>query len=179
MTVTCRSNDAIWGAHGANAVHFSVLQEYVAAAVGVLVGPMVQLSNNYHIYADREDVRRLLDTSEFSIQHSTAPIHYHTRNLYAEGARAVPLLQYKEEAKDLLADCECYFAFPEVFTPRTYYFQQVFLPMMTLHALYKDGAIDTDDKLHDYSRDRLMEACDWHIAGVEWVARRLKAKQGK
>lgn len=50
MTVCCRSNDAIWGAYGANAVHFSVLQEYLAAAVGVGVGTYYQVSNNFHVY---------------------------------------------------------------------------------------------------------------------------------
>lgn len=52
MTVCCRSNDLWWGAHGANAVHFSVLLEYMAARIGVKVGTMTQLSNNYHIYTD-------------------------------------------------------------------------------------------------------------------------------
>ena len=28
MTVCCRSNDSLWGAYGANAVHFSMLQEF-------------------------------------------------------------------------------------------------------------------------------------------------------
>lgn len=50
MTVCCRSNDAVWGAHGANAVHFSVLQEYLAARIGVGLGYLWQVSNNYHAY---------------------------------------------------------------------------------------------------------------------------------
>jgi len=50
LTVCCRSNDVIWGAYGANAVHFGALQEYVAARVGVGVGRMYQVSNNYHAY---------------------------------------------------------------------------------------------------------------------------------
>jgi thymidylate synthase len=50
LTVCCRSNDVIWGAHGANAVHFSILQEYLAAKIGVGVGKLYQLSNNYHGY---------------------------------------------------------------------------------------------------------------------------------
>ena len=50
MTVMCRSNDIIWGAYGANAVHFSVLQEYLAAAIDVKVGKMYQFSNNWHTY---------------------------------------------------------------------------------------------------------------------------------
>lgn len=52
MTVCCRSNDLWWGAHGANAVHFSILLEYVAARLGVQVGTMTQMSNNYHVYTD-------------------------------------------------------------------------------------------------------------------------------
>lgn len=50
MTIVCRSNDMWWGGYGANAVHFSVLQEFVASMVGVRVGEMHQLSNNAHLY---------------------------------------------------------------------------------------------------------------------------------
>lgn len=50
LTVMCRSNDIIWGAYGANAVHFSVLQEYLAARIGVDVGTFYQVSNNFHAY---------------------------------------------------------------------------------------------------------------------------------
>ena len=35
LTVCCRSNDIIWGATGANAVHFSFVQEWMAAQIGV------------------------------------------------------------------------------------------------------------------------------------------------
>lgn len=52
ITVCCRSNDAVWGAYGANAVHFSVLQEYMAARIGVSVGTYYQVSNNFHVYTD-------------------------------------------------------------------------------------------------------------------------------
>lgn len=50
ITVCCRSNDIWWGAYGANAVHFSFLQEYLATMVGVPIGRYWQISNNYHIY---------------------------------------------------------------------------------------------------------------------------------
>jgi thymidylate synthase len=52
LTVCARSGDAVWGVHGANAVHFSILQEYLAAGVGVGVGRMYQVVNNYHAYVD-------------------------------------------------------------------------------------------------------------------------------
>lgn len=52
ITVCCRSNDMVFGGYGANAVHFSVLQEYLAARIGVDVGTYTQISNNFHVYQD-------------------------------------------------------------------------------------------------------------------------------
>jgi hypothetical protein len=57
ITVTNRSNDLVWGLLGANYVHFSVLQEYVAARLGVAVGKYHHFSNNLHAYVEREDWR--------------------------------------------------------------------------------------------------------------------------
>lgn len=53
MYVFCRSNDAVYGAYGANAVHFSVLQEYLAAQVGMDVGVYEQISTDFHAYLER------------------------------------------------------------------------------------------------------------------------------
>jgi thymidylate synthase len=59
MTVCCRSNDMIMGGYGANAVHFSILQSYMAARIGVTVGAYYQISNNYHVYM--ADVDRMAE----------------------------------------------------------------------------------------------------------------------
>lgn len=167
MTVTCRSNDAIWGAHGANAVHFSVLLEYMAAAIGVPVGRMVQVSNNYHIYADRPDVQRLYRNTE---QEDT--VVYQADNRYSTGGvQAVPLLQYKERAEDFLADCDFYFSTRGHGEYTTLFFRMVFLPLIELHSLHKSGA--GAEVIHTFADKHLMETCDWHIAGYEWVKRRL------
>jgi len=52
MTVFCRSNDIIWGCYGANAVHFSILQEYMARWIGCEIGVYRQISVNWHAYVD-------------------------------------------------------------------------------------------------------------------------------
>lgn len=52
MTVLNRSNDLVWGMLGANYVHFSFLQEYMAARLGVEVGRYTQFSNNLHVYTE-------------------------------------------------------------------------------------------------------------------------------
>lgn len=59
MTVPNRSNDAIWGAYGANAVHFSYLQEYVAGMIGLPVGSYWQVSNNFHAYTANEQFQKM------------------------------------------------------------------------------------------------------------------------
>lgn len=50
MTVCCRSNDIVWGCYGANAVHMSMLQEFVAQAADIPVGKYYQFSNDWHVY---------------------------------------------------------------------------------------------------------------------------------
>lgn len=52
MTVCCRSNDMVWGAYGANAVHFSMIQEYIADKVGVELGSYTQMSDSFHVYLE-------------------------------------------------------------------------------------------------------------------------------
>jgi hypothetical protein len=52
-TVTCRSNDIVWGAYGSNAVHFSMLLEYMAGMIGVPIGTLWVLSDSWHAYTER------------------------------------------------------------------------------------------------------------------------------
>ena len=55
LVVFCRSNDIVWGTYGANAVHFSMLQEYLAGAIGVPMGDYTQVSVNWHAYTNVYD----------------------------------------------------------------------------------------------------------------------------
>lgn len=55
MMVCNRSNDAVWGAVGANCVHFTMLQEFMAGVIGCEVGKYWQVSNNMHLYLDRHE----------------------------------------------------------------------------------------------------------------------------
>jgi thymidylate synthase len=60
LTVFNRSNDIVWGCYGANAVHFSFLQEYLALLVGVPMGRYTQVSVNWHAYLNTfEQVRKI------------------------------------------------------------------------------------------------------------------------
>lgn len=61
MTSINRSNDAIWGiVTGANVVHLSFFQEYVACALGRAIGPWTHVSNNLHVYTENPQWLALL-----------------------------------------------------------------------------------------------------------------------
>lgn len=53
IQVFCRSNDIIYGCYGANAVHLSMLHEYLASMIGVKVGCYTQISCDYHAYLEQ------------------------------------------------------------------------------------------------------------------------------
>lgn len=52
MQVFCRSNDIVFGAYGANAVHMSFLLEYMAAMSGIPIGNYYQISGDFHAYTE-------------------------------------------------------------------------------------------------------------------------------
>ena len=52
MTVCNRSNDLVWGMLGANIVHMSILQEYIASCIQAIPGTYYQFTNNLHVYGD-------------------------------------------------------------------------------------------------------------------------------
>jgi len=69
LIIFCRSNDIIWGAYGANAVHFSMLLEYMALKIGCPMGRMYQVSVNWHAYLETlkqcEPIRNLIDRGDY------------------------------------------------------------------------------------------------------------------
>lgn len=160
MTVCCRSNDIVWGAYGANVVHFSMLQEYMALAVGVSVGRYFQMSNNYHAYIERPDVARLTPAALGMEPKAEHAVNY---SLFATpGERA---------AFD--ADCRDFFNGLNDDGFRTAYFNRVVEPMRAAHQLYKGGDVERAIK-------SLSESpYDWHLAARDWLARRAAKQAAK
>lgn len=157
MTICCRSNDAIWGAHGANAVHFSMLHEYVARQAGMWVGFMHQLSNNYHVYTENYDPLK---------------IDFYPRNDHysLNGVEPYPLMgemiddgeQWDEDLDLFLSDPEGDSLYKEPF------FEEVAAPMFAAHAEHKRGNTELA-----ITTCGAIKALDWKIACMEWLQRRL------
>lgn len=149
LTVCCRSNDAIWGAYGANAVHFSFLQEFLAEAIGLPVGPLYQISNNFHAYLD-------------IIQKYNIPLA--GKILYPS---PVPLSI--DNPATFLAECSPTLTLPG-FLPQNSFLREVVLPAIRAHKAYRER----DFKCALYFAS-LINAPDWQQACTEWLQRREEA----
>jgi thymidylate synthase len=187
ITVCCRSNDVVWGAYGANAVHFSVLQEYLAARVGVGVGRYYQVSNNFHVYEN--ELERLKDRGEkvwpyYSRDYKPAdPPAYHADIFVDERhLRPRPLVDnpaaFDEELRQLLAAYEnledAEFGSPAVHADVCVGFSNYFLsttayPALAAHRAYKA-------KQWEACNEWLSQIIspDWYAAMTEWVERRRR-----
>lgn len=78
MTVINRSNDIHWGLYAVNLPTFQMLQQYIAARLGVEVGTQTHFSNSLHYYTDDEAAiaitERMIATGN-SATPKTYPIH--------------------------------------------------------------------------------------------------------
>lgn len=157
MTVTCRSNDILYGAYGSNVVHFSLLQEYLAAHLGIPVGVYRQFSNNFHAY------------TEMPGYPSIDPVVIGEDDRYAAGeVTPFPLVQDPKQfdielfrfMEDPLGDT----AYEEPF------FEWVAYPM---YASWSDRKGKHNNGL--LAADAI-KATDWKAACISWIQRREKAK---
>jgi len=151
MTVCNRSNDMIWGALGANAVHMSILQEYIAARIGAQVGIYTQFSNNLHAYVE---VLEGLDgmTPDYD--------SYATR-MIKPSPLVDDILTFDEELEWFMEDPE---------KPRAYInsvFSEVAQPMHRMWVAWKAKEIF---QAMEHSKD--IKSDDWHLACYEWLERR-------
>lgn len=156
MTVCNRSNDMLWGAYGANVVHMSFLQEFMAQAIGIPVGVYHQMSNNFHVYTDNPMVKKFLDLPPGVIDH------------YGE-VQPYPLLDPtdNETWRMFLDDCESFIQGAPIATMKCRFLNRVAGPMRDYYLSRKAGA--PDDTLIKWMPD-----CDWKLAAQQWIARREK-----
>ena len=156
MTVENRSNDMIWGAYGANAVHFSMLQEYMAAKIGVSLGHYWQVSTNFHSYMDT-----LKKHSALLLEKPSSPYHIGE-------VEPFPMVQdinaWDRELEMFMQEGDNAIGYTEPF------FKRVVIPILQSHRAFK---------AKDYGRAAsiVTENCiakDWSLAIAEYATRRVK-----
>ena len=160
MTVFCRSNDIVWGAYGANAVHFSMLQEYMAAGIGCEVGRYWQVSDDWHGY--ERTVEPLFLAIREPDPYAEAPARLwrplvenfrlwnHDLRLFMAGVAQSPTAAMFEEYQEP-------------------FFHSVAAPMHAAYALHRAGKTESALKCTE-----LVAASDWARAAREWLSRRDK-----
>ncbi len=160
MTILCRSNDIVWGAYGANAVHFSMLQEYLAGRMGYRPGIMYQVSNNYHAY------QSAIDNYNRKREKTPDADQLYYRRFYMSQA-PMPIGQnwdmWDEDLHAFLNDPTDTRGYHNL------WFECVAQPMMHTHQLYKTGNLQTAIAVAEN-----IEADDWKFAAQRWLKRRLK-----
>jgi hypothetical protein len=160
MTVCNRSNDAIWGAYGANAVHFSVLLEYLAAWIGVPVGVYRQFSNNLHAYLDiygRDDLCAIKNEA-------SCVDYYQEAKVTPASLVSTPIESWNKDLIDFIATPDCWRAYKDPF------FNEVARPM---YLAWRNRKEKTGSGLAEIER---VTAPDWKLACTLWIARREKRK---
>jgi len=153
MTVYNRSNDLIWGALGANAVHFSFLQEYLAHRIGVQVGIYSQVSSNLHIY------KGLWDTKASKYLNRTT-MHDYSYNMVS---KVIPLVQDTKRFDEEV----CAFVENQDYHCKERFLSVVAQPMCLAFRHHKE---------RDYARAleavSYIQADDWRHAAFNWITKR-------
>ena len=153
MTVCNRSNDMIWGAYGANAVHMSVLLEYMAARIDCAVGVYYQFSNNLHAYVDTLEKVKNIEPDYDPYLHLGDNGHYNPKPLVDEPAC------FDKELQRWMNN--------ETNTYTNSYFDQVLTPMDLSWSAWKEKNIDEAVRHAEN-----IEDIAWRKACVEWLMRR-------
>lgn len=173
LTVMARSNDALFGAWGANAVHFAFLQEYLAGMLEVGIGRLYQFSNNLHLYtAELEKLEKRLDEDLRKCMWETrlCDPRYQTRTMRPEFLVTNPKTFDRELrivtnwVKNLQVDVvPDHYRLDNIFLSGTVY------PVALTHQIYKrKGSKVAMDVAQSIQSD------DWRQSVIEWIERRVK-----
>jgi len=172
MTVSNRSNDIIWGTFGANAVHMSMLHEYVASAIGIPMGPYTQISDSFHAYTNVfDDMHARLEAEDafdyYNIKESINP--YQNKHINAYPMVSSPIITWEN---DLLEFLKRKPFGDEVFVDS--FFSEVAAPLQDAWFCYKKG--EYDEALVQVQG---CEADDWRTAGFDWLNTSINNKENK
>ena len=168
MTVFNRSNDLLWGTLGANYVHFSFLQDYVASALGVQIGVYNQISDDAHVYEERFTPEKWFDKTY--IGDIFAYKDYRHSNLYVLDRR-----ERFDRRCNILVDNHPTRLLKGQRQEHEGWVDNTFIdntvePALVAFFEYKELK-ETETAIETA---RTIQEPDWQVACVEWLKRRVK-----
>lgn len=159
MSVFNRSNDLVWGATGANAVHMSFLQEVMASWIRVPVGRYWQITKNMHVYD--------------SVWEKYKPIiHKQEMDDWYEKGVVSPFPVVNEDIKIWFEDLSIFMDEGPIIGFRDPFFRKVVVPIYIAWQNYKSSEGDRIQRAREVLKN--CAATDWRLACDEWLARRQK-----
>lgn len=168
LVVFCRSNDILWGAYGANAVHFSMLHEYMSIWTGYPMGTYTQVSVNWHAYKDK---LKAIGPLRVGDNPYLSKVHFSLLS-YERGLDAHKWVD--EQIAYILDSVENKFSSLPLTTKLSQFWSNTY-HILLAHALYKetDGPKRFDVALEELSRvASTAQSADWVVAAREWIERR-------
>ncbi len=173
MVVFNRSNDIVWGCYGANAVHFSMLLEYMCAATQLPMGTYTQISVNWHAYTATLDKVRALeehcgDAYERLYGMAGPPNPYQGENCVAPYTMInTDIPTWERNLQMFLDEGSNAMGYTDPF------FRCVAVPILVTHQKYKnvEGPARFEAALQACSH---IKATDWRYAIQQWLERRLE-----
>lgn len=173
MSVFNRSNDVIWGCCGANAVHFPILQEYIAGKVGVEIGRYWQISTNLHLY--RQHINSMLSRTNYIGGGDGFGLATYLTD-YSTYEKTQPLMTYPtvfdEELRETMGWLDDLHQDKEINRGNisNRFLSDVVLPMALAYRCFKNK-----DMHAAYRYINEVSAEDWYEAGKQWLDRRYHA----
>lgn len=169
-----------WGALGANYVHFSFLQEYVAAHLGLEVGVYNQVSNNLHVYTERFEPEKWLASDQFWVipDPKEGQEEYGIRYWEFYTYRTPPLTPFIKDPATFDTELPHFVKEHEgeallLSDWKEPFLDKVAKPMLEAFRLHKLKNYDASQ----YWLDKI-ESADWKIASENWInKRRQKVKE--
>ena len=158
LTIFNRSNDFWWGYCGANPVHFSMIQEFVAIALELPVGQYFTVSNNFHLYTQLYNAQPYVEN----------PPSSEVFDAYSNGV-VKPSVLYQGDWELFLTECEAFCNDP--FKKSGFvnpFFEFIAQPMAMV-------AYERKHKISDgsYWADKIS-ASDWKLATQIYIMNREK-----
>lgn len=178
MYVFNRSNDAIWGAYGANAVHMSMLQEYVAQMCELGIGRYEQISTDFHAYVNVWD-------KCWPLRDEAVVDLYNPAGGQAALVSICPLVSYRSQFDNELRVFFNYWGtWKHEQTPndttylwRNPFFPSIAIPMLQAYTLHKEQKATLEAAQFLEHQMAATENFDWLVAGHAWLMRRYHAKK--
>lgn len=178
MVIFNRSNDIIWGAYGANAVHFGALHEYMSLWIGVPQGVYTQVSVNWHAYeGPLKRVASLASEAQSWIFGLPQAIHdpYVLGECYAAPMSLETgndaLFEVDNRIAELLLQVDMEFSFPSTFNDNNQFFLAAY-HVLKAHYIWKNSPVSTRKESALQALAVAPSQVDWVKAAKEWILRR-------